>query len=200
MNNSGNDSDIQVDAVESQPLPANRRVPTRIIVLGLIAVVFAVVIGTQVIGVLYAIFFPPAVPLPDQVDLVSHTSSDYGTDDWLYSSSKVSACDIAQYYAAKSVQCRIAPFSCIDGSSTTAAGANARNQNVARCTGTQTFSIFALRWQVNIATGSSDEQKAVFRLDREIFWTGAVPPSNPPSLNGGFPNYPTDIPPPTTAS
>ena len=187
MNNPGNDSDPQVDANEAQALPANRRVPTRIIVLGLIAVVFAVVIGTQVIGVLYAIFFPPAVPLPEQVDLISHTSTDYGTDDWLYSSSKVSACDIAQYYASKDAQCRVAPFSCVDGSSTTAAGPNAGNQNVARCVGTQTFSIFALRWQVNIATGSSGDQKAIFRLDREIFWTGAVPPYNPPSLNGGFP-------------
>ena len=186
MNNTGSDS--PVEANEAAPLPTNRRVPARIIVLGLIAIVFAVVIGSQVIGVLYAIFFPPAAPIPDQVTLVSHNSKDYGTDDWLYSSNKLSACDVVHYYESKEGQCRIAPTWCTDTNSVqTPTGSSSVGQNVARCVATQNFSIFALRWEVVIATGATPNETSQFRLNREIFWTGAVPPNNPPSLDGGFP-------------
>src|SRR5436305_11658442 len=110
MSNTGSGNPEESNEVAS--LPANRRVPTRIILLGLFAIVFAVVVGSQVIGVLYAIFFPPAAPLPDQVDLVSHSTTDYGTDDWLYSSKKLSACDVLHYYQSKDGQCRVAPLAC----------------------------------------------------------------------------------------
>src|SRR3954447_18209994 len=120
MNNTGSDSPAETN--ETAPLPTNRRVPTRIIILGIVAVVFAIVVGSQIIGVLYAIFFPPAAPIPDQVDLVSHTSTDYGTDDWLYSSNKLSACDVVHYYESKEGQYRIAPMWCGDVSSTQTPG------------------------------------------------------------------------------
>ena len=199
MNNTGNDS--PVDSNERVPLPPTRRVPVQIIILGLIAIVFAVVIGSQVIGVLYAIFFPPTAPVPDQVTLVSHDSKDYGTDDWLYTSNKLSACDVVHFYESKDSQCRIAPTWCTDENSIQSpAGSSSIGQNVARCVATQNFSIFALRWEVVIATGSTSAETSQFRLNREIFWTGAVPPSNPPSLNGGFPETPTEEPSATTAS
>jgi len=120
------------------------------------------------------------------VDLVSHTSTDYGTDDWLYSSKKLSACDVVHFYESKEGQCRIAPMWCGDLASP--GGSNTNGQNVARCVATQNFSIFALRWEVIIATGATSDESSQFRLSREIYWTGAVPPSNPPSLNGGFPD------------
>lgn len=196
MNNTGSDNPTDVNANEAEALPSNRRVPTKIIVMGLIAIVFAVVIGTQVIGVLYAIFFPPAAPIPDQAALVSHDSKDYGVDDWLYTS-KQPPCEVVRFYQTqtKEAECRVAPVWC-DSTNTTALpeGSRTAGQNVARCSGTQNFSIFALRWEVVIATGATEEQKTQFRLNREIFWTGAVPPSNPPTLNGGFPNFPTDVP------
>jgi hypothetical protein len=199
MNNTGSDSPVESN--ESAPPPTTRRVPAKIIVLGLIAIVFAVVIGSQVIGVLYAIFFPPATPVPDQVTLVSHSSKDYGTDDWLYTSNKLSACDVVHFYESKDSQCRIAPTWCTDENSIqTPAGSSSVGQNVARCVATQNFSIFALRWEVVIATGTTSNETSQFRLNREIFWTGAVPPSNPPSLNGGFPETPTEEPSATTAS
>ena len=190
MNNTG--SDNPEDIKEIPPLPTQRRVPARIIILGLIAVVFAIVIGSQVIGVLYAIFFPPAAPVPDQVTLISHTSKDYGVDDWLYASDNISACGVLRYYLAHDGDCRIAPLACDTDLSTAPDKSSTNSQNVARCSGTQNFSIFALRWDVIIATGSTPAHLSEFRLNREIFWTGAVPPNNPPTLNGGFPNFPTD--------
>ena len=200
MNNTGNDS--PVEANEAAPVPTNRRVPARIIILGLIAVVFAVVVGSQVIGILYAIFFPPAAPVPDQATLVSHTSKDYGVDDWLYSSTKLSACDVVRYYESKDGQCRVAPLWCTEADSIQVlpSGSSTSGQNVARCIATQNFSIFALRWEVIIATATTAGETSQFRLNREIYWTGAVPPSNPPTLNGGFPDFPTDSQPPTNSS
>ena len=184
MNNTGNDSPDSVqELTDTSPQP--RRVPTRIIVMGLIAVVFALVIGSQVIGILYAIFFPPAAPIPDEATLISHTSKDYGVDDWLYSSNKP-ACDVVRFYVEKQGQCRISPVWCQDTNPNPPAEVNNRGQNVARCESTQNFSIFALRWEVVIATGSSLDQVSQFRLNREIYWTGAVPPNIPPSLDSEF--------------
>jgi len=198
MNNTGSDNPDSEN--EAAPLPETRRVPIKVIVMGLIAILFAIVIGSQVIGVLYAIFFPPAAPLPDKVTLVSHASKDYGVDDWLYTSSQTT-CDVVRFYASKDAQCRVAPVWCGDDTSQiTAEGTGTSGQNVARCVGTQNFSIFALRWEVVIATGPTADQLTQFRLNREIFWTGAVPPYNPPTLDGGFSNFPTDVPQPTQSS
>jgi hypothetical protein len=199
MSNTG--SGNPEESNEAASLPVNRRIPTRIVLLGLFAIVFAVVVGSQIMGVLYAIFFPPAAPIPDQVDLISHTTTDYGTDDWLYSSTKLSACDLLHYYQSKDGECRIAPITCPDDGSTQPAPESTTNgQNVARCTATQNFSIFALRWEVIIATGATSNELSQFRLSREIYWTGAVPPSNPPTLDGGFPQAEDTYLPPTSSS
>jgi hypothetical protein len=198
MNNTGSDSPLETN--ESDSLPESRRVPIKIIVMGLIAIVFAVVIGSQVISILYAIFFPPAPPVPDQSTLVSHSSKDYGVDDWYYSS-KQSACDVYHYYESQDGQCRVAPIAC-DANETQSAtkDVNGVGQNVARCVGTQNFSIFALRWEVVIATGAASSLETEFRLNREIYWTGAVPPSNPPTLDGGLPGFVEATPEPTRSS
>ncbi len=192
MNNTGSDSPTDVETVtKAEPLPETRRVPTKIIVMGLVAIVFALVIGSQVIGVLYAIFFPPAAPVPDQATLVSHTSKDYGVDDWLYTSNQT-PCEVVRFYQSNDAQCRVAPVWCDTGAATAPEGLKTSGQNVARCIGIQNFSIFALRWEVIVATGTTADQPSQFRLNREIYWTGAVPPNNPPTLDGGFPNFPTD--------
>ena len=201
MNNTGSDSPVEAVETNNEGTQPSRSVPMKIIVLGLIAIVFAVVVGSQVIGIFYAIFFPPAAPIPDQVMLVSHNSTDYGTDDWLYTSDKLSSCDVLHYYQAQDGQCRVAPTWCGDsGSNEAATGSNSRGQNVARCVATKNFSIFALRWEVIIATGATSNETSQFRLNREIFWTGAVPPSNPPSLDGGFPQLSTEDQPTTAPS
>lgn len=181
MNNTGSDN----STIEEVNVPASRSVPIRIIILGAVVVVFGLVIGSQVIGVLYAIFFPPAAPLPEQITLISHTSADYGTDDWLYSST-IEACDIVRFYQENNAQCRIAPLWCNAEDQSSAAIPSERNQNIGRCEATQTFSIFALRYEVVVATGSTRDEVSQFRLNREIYWTGAVPPYNPPSLDGEF--------------
>ena len=160
-----------------------RPVPWKIIILGIVALVLAVVIATQVLGVLYVILFPPQPPLPADVSLVRHTNTDYGVDEWLYNSSQ-SACTVMKFYVEKNGQCRIAPLQCEGDNPTydkTLPGVSAFSQNVARCTGETKVSIFAMRWEVDIATGPSPDVPTQFSLTREVFWTGQVPHSNPTS-------------------
>jgi hypothetical protein len=164
-------SDVEVEALEK------RTVPWKMIILGIVALVLALVIATQVLGVLYVIIFPPAPPLPGDVTLVSHTNVDYGVDEWLYLSHQKS-CDVLVFYTANGGICRIAPLQCEDNSTKDPAitGGNTTGQHVSRCIGETTASIFAMRWQVIIATGPDAETPTQFRLIREVFWSGQIPP------------------------
>jgi hypothetical protein len=155
-------------------------VPWRIIVLGVVALVLAVIIGTQVLGVLYVIVFPPGPPLPGDVTLVSHVNTDYGVDEWLYDS-RQSTCEVLTYYTNSGGKCRITPLQC--GDQTDAAdstGWTAPGQHIARCVGESKVSIFAMRWQAIVATGPSRDMPTEFRIVREIFWTGQIPPMTTP--------------------
>jgi hypothetical protein len=178
MTNPGNpDPEPENDEEQASADPHQRTVPWRIIVLGAVVLILAVIIGTQVLGVLYVIVFPPAPPLPGDVTLLSHTNTDYGVDEWLYDS-RQSTCDVLTYYVNSGGECRIAPFECGDTKSDNPdiTGANNPGQNIARCVGESKISIFAMRWQAIIATGPSNDVPTEFRITREIFWSGEVPP------------------------
>ncbi len=164
-----------LDAVVAAP--ENRTVPWKIIILGVIALVLAFVIATQVLGVLYVIIFPPAPPLPGDVTLVSHTNVDYGVDEWLYLS-RQNSCDVLVFYTANGGVCRIAPLQCVEAPTDDPAiiSGNGAGEHISRCIGETTASIFAMRWQVIIATGPNAETPTEFRLIREVFWSGQIPP------------------------
>lgn len=150
------------------------RVPVRLIVIGIVTVTLALVIGTQVIGVLYAILFPPVPPLPSETRLISHTNVDYGVDEWLYTVNDA-PCDVLRFYRDRADECRVVPLLC-DPTQPGSETVTAVNQHIARCEAQVQFSIFALRWEVVIGTGASADEPVQIKLDREVFWTGAVPP------------------------
>jgi len=169
MNNTG--------SPESPPEVANRPMSWVWLLLGGVVIVGALVIGIQIIGVLYAIAFPPAPPVPDIWRVVSHTSTDYGVDDWHYTS-VLSACELIRYYQENGATCRVAPVYCggEDTSQTSLPGDFVAGQHIGRCYGEAKFSIFAQSWEVNIAYGPNEQEKTQFRVTREIFWSGEVPP------------------------
>jgi hypothetical protein len=171
MNNSG--SPDQQPAVETGAVGARRAVPWRLIIVGGLALLLALVIGTQVIGVLYAMAFPPSPPLPDSVMLASHANPSYGVDDWVYQSSS-DPCSVAVFYEAAGANCEVAPLWCDGNEYATVYSAN---QHVARCFGTTPFSIFTMHWQVLIASGSDSSTPTEFRLRREVSWVGAPSPA-----------------------
>jgi hypothetical protein len=176
MNRSGNPESLPLEDAEVDQ-PEQRTVPWKIIILGVIALVLAVVIATQVLGVLYVIIFPPAPPLPGDLTLVSHTNVDYGVDEWLYLSSQ-NSCDVLIFYTANGGECRIAPMQCVETRTDdpNMTGESTFGQHIARCIGETKASIFAMRWQAIIATGPDAETPTQFRLIREVFWSGQIPP------------------------
>lgn len=167
----------QLDEAESRL--GGRRPPLHIILLGVLALALAVFIATQVLGILYAIVLPPPPPLPDAVTVISHTNTAYGVDEWLYST--ISApCQVVIFYEEQGSTCRTAPGWCAltdqpqPDESVNFGGVY--NQHVALCSGASKFSIFAMSWDVAISTGSGPDELTNFRIAREIYWTGGVPP------------------------
>jgi hypothetical protein len=160
------------------PESAARTIPRSILLLAVAALILAVFVGTQVLGVLFAIVFPPIPPVPDDAIQVSYASTGIDVDEWVYTSDS-NVCEIVEFYQARSDVCRLLPFSCVDrpgGSDAPLAGGSAAGQHIGRCLGTTSFSLFAMRWQVIIGTGRAPGASAEFRLVREIFWSGAIPP------------------------
>lgn len=149
--------------------PARRTIPWQVLLLGVAALALALVIGSQVIGVLYSIIAPPAPPLPEGATVLEHTNADYGVDEWLYGTDQ-SACDVVEFYEHNGADCRLGSGGCAGEGTAT------QPQSVAQCEGRQQFSIFAMRWNVIVATGYKQDGQTHFRLTSEIFWTGEIPP------------------------
>lgn len=155
--------------------PARRFLPWQVMLLGGAALALAVLIGTQVIGVLYSIIAPPSPPLPEGAHLLSHTGLDYGVDDWLYGTDE-NACAVARFFQDRGGVCRVTVGECEGDSSRLLEPAPAEPQHVAQCVGEVYFSIFAMRWEVTIASGYEKDGQTHFGLSREVFWTGSIPP------------------------
>ncbi|MBI5669184.1 MAG: hypothetical protein HZC41_14360 [Chloroflexi bacterium] len=156
-----------------QETPARRTIPWQVLLLGLAGLALALLVGSQVIGVLYSIVAPPLPPLPEGVALLEHTGADYGVDEWLYGTPQ-SACDVVRFYENNGADCRLSNGGC----SGMRAGEtpSTEPQSVAQCEGEKRFSIFAMRWNVIVATGYQQNGPTHFRLTREVFWTGDIPP------------------------
>lgn len=161
MNNTGNP--------EAEP---SARRSWGAIALAAILVAIAAIIAVQVLGVLYAVLFPPAPPVLEGFTVSTHTSPSYGVDDWLYGSPD-DACRVARFYQSVGAQCTIAPQTCESGMFTSEAPRP--GTSVARCVGDIEWSIFSQRYYVNIAGGYEESMPTRIRLEREIFWTGALP-------------------------
>lgn len=158
---------------ENESAPAKSRLKGALTLIAVaVALVTAFFVGVQVISVLSAILFPPTPPVVANATLISTTNHDYGVDDWVYET-EVDACDVAAFYLEMGGVCRFPPATC--GEITFEIPQY--NQHVARCIGDVEFSIFAMRWRALISTGDRNGSATVFRISREIYWTGAIPPS-----------------------
>jgi hypothetical protein len=139
-----------------------------------IAVALSVYIGLQVIGVLFSMVSPPQPPRPEDPRQLEYTSMAYGVDEWIYATQQ-DACTVVDYYEALDATCELIGNVCDASRSPVLSAAQ---QNVAQCSGELTFSIFAMRWNAVIATGYRGDEPTHFRLSREVYWTGEVPPTN----------------------
>lgn len=154
--------------------PQNRAaLPVAVLLIAGGVVLLTAIFAAQLLSILYAILFPPLPPLPEAVRQIRHTHESYGVDEWLYTAD-VPACDVFLFYQPLSQDCPLLPAAC--QTSTPQAPLLPRT-HVAQCSGSQYFSLFAMRWSVNIAAAENDGSKTVFSLSREVFWGGQIPPS-----------------------
>jgi len=162
MSNSGN------------PEPDNQVTSKRggwvtILAAGLLLVI-GVALVTQFVPVLYAVFFPPTPPRPDNTIEISRDSAGYGEDTFLYSSPD-DGCALTRYYQSQGASCNIAPTVCTSGFvELTQPRAGAQ---VSRCSADVDFSIFTMRYRVEISAGYEGQTESLptrLRVEREIFW------------------------------
>jgi hypothetical protein len=151
------------------------RLPWTILIVSLVGLLLALYIGSQVLGVLVGILFPPGPPLPANLMLLSHQAIEHGVDEWVYESADSSPNAILDYYRGMGADCSTArePLQDPDESSLVT------KELFATCSGEMTFSIFAMRWDAAISAGANAVGSEV-RVSREVFWTGAVPPRDFP--------------------
>jgi hypothetical protein len=159
------------------PDDARPRRPWLWLILATVTVILALVIGTQVIGVLVAIISPPEPPLPADTQQVSHENQEYGQDKWVYSSA-VNPCEIVKFYRENGGICDVDPVWCFDEQNL-APPPGSGWQPVATCSADSTFSIFAMRWHAKISAGHEESGPTHIELSREISWSGGLPPENP---------------------
>jgi hypothetical protein len=170
MNNSGSsDEQLIVDErTDGERAPIARRSPSVMLVLLLIAgVAMAIYFGTNVLGVLFGMLAPPLPPLPAGLTEVSHESESYGVDLWTYTSAD-EPCGIALQFQETTL-CSYAPMQC--GALQEVPNYGFETNIIARCTGSQEFSIFTMEWNARVYRVSADGSSKV-ELEREVFWIG----------------------------
>lgn len=167
--NSSNTGSAEAEPDRNKSTPERRTVPIPVLLAGVAALLFTVFIGIGVLPVLYAFLFPPVPPLPANFSLVTHSSPDYGQDDWRYTSPEDS-CKVAQFFVEKGADCQLA-YVCNPAAVPLTTVTLA--ERTTACSGQTQFSIFVMGWQAIITptfAGGSE-----LRLARRISWTGDKP-------------------------
>ncbi len=155
------------------------RLPLLLLPLLVIALLMAVFIGTNVLGVLFGVVAPPLPPLPAGMTQIDHTSPAYGVDTWKYLSSAdssgvptIDACSAVQYIQSNDGVCQLAPLQCGEYRETDDSF-SADNSVVARCSGQVAFSIFNMQWWALVMR--TPDAQTQLELHREVYWIGTGP-------------------------
>ena len=157
---------------ETEPR-ATRRLPLVTLIILAAVTIPAIIVGFNLLRVIYGVIMPPLPPLPPSVTQVSHESEAYGVDKWRYTSA-ASPCELAEYYLSIGASCNIAPMQC--GSTVDAETYGLDTSLVARCRGGDDFSIFHSQWAAEVVRdNTSPDTPAILQLEREVYWIGTGP-------------------------
>jgi hypothetical protein len=156
-------------------------VSLRALIWSVVAVVLALFVATQVIGVLYAIISPPDGPvLPLDIMEISHRTEAPGVDYWVYGTEQ-NSCDVMDFFRSQEgATCRFVPYTC-GGADGRSFAQSTPAQQVGNCTGTINFSIFSLRWTVDVSAHNYTDGSTHFSVLREVQWFGASSPPITPT-------------------
>jgi hypothetical protein len=123
--------------------------------------------------------FPPLPPLPPDITLIEHIPRDHGVDQWLYRSAEA-ACSVVVFYQSEGGICSLWSLDCAGVENNAAVPFDEDTPNLmGRCIGDESFSIFALRWDVKITADAASDVRTQFWISREVSWGGEVPPLAP---------------------
>ena len=150
---------------------ASRRPSPLLILLLIVVLGLALFVGTNVLGVLFAVIAPPMPPLPPNMTEIEHTSVAYGVDDWKYTS-PTDACEVVKAIVQNGGDCQLMPLQCADAQTTTG-DFQVNTALVARCGGKVAFSIFNMQWWAHVTRNSDTETQ--LELHREVYWIGTGP-------------------------
>lgn len=142
------------------------------VILAALILVLGVLLVSQFIPILYGVLFPPEAPTPVGVIELTRDSTAYGFDTVVYASPE-DACRTTRFYLSQGASCSVAPQMCDSGFAPQ--GLTPATQ-IARCTADVPFSIFTMRYTVEIIAGygrQTPDQPSRLRMEREIFWSGA---------------------------
>ncbi len=138
-------------------------VPWVIIAAGLAAIALVLFIGLRVVGVLYALVFPPTPPVPPNVTEIRHEDLGYGGDEWVYNS-LWDVCDVVDFYELAGT-CDLTGAVCNERRSGGSQDMTATL--VATCDGLDESSAFGVRWTAEIFDRSGQAQ---IYLISEVQW------------------------------
>ena len=158
---------------------AGCRPPAWALVLIIAIVVAAAYLAIQVFGVLMGVVFPDKPPLPAGAVETSHESISYGSDRWRYDVD-ADPCTLVDFYQSEGATCLIQGDYCESGQFEPLG----RSQpEIASCAGKTEFSIFAMRYTVDIGVRFHRDVGEDIYLDveRETLWGGAAPPTSTPA-------------------
>ncbi|MAS34638.1 MAG: hypothetical protein CL610_11570 [Anaerolineaceae bacterium] len=164
--NAGNPNDPETEPTGGIPWVA--------LLLGGLALIFVVLVGPRVVGVLFGIMAPPEPPVPPNARLLTYSREAYGVDVWTYDTTQ-DICDLVLFFKEQGGDCPIFPPRC---ATKTDSVPQSSPDLIAQCVGDMEFSVFAMRWQFAIPVRSISPQRPRFDLSREIFWTGDLPPAS----------------------
>ncbi len=160
---------------ESEETPERKRaLPLGVaIAAGSAALIFAVVVISNVAAPLAGLIAPAAPPFFQPAALIEHRDLGDGEEEWLYASN-ATGCDVYLWYAERAEYCRLAPESNCDAAMSRAtASAAGSEQSIGYCQGSVPFGNFATNWEIYISDGYTGEDgRTRFLIAREIDWMG----------------------------
>jgi len=157
-----------------------RSVPIWLIGVAVAALVVAIVVAVPIFRALSGLVFPADPPLPPDVTELAHDNIAHGYDRWRYETDQ-NVCEVATFYEAAGGTCTTADGMCVDGQYNSLGYGI---EDIATCYGTDTFSIFGLRWELTMDIIDRREGEfTAFELERETLWAGPAPvaTSTPPA-------------------
>jgi hypothetical protein len=136
----------------------------------LLLFVLALVIGWQVVGVLFGLVSLPEPPVPSFAEETAHREDIYGFDTWSYRASALVS-EMTLYYTQAGATCTTLPFS--DAQAALLARLFPQSTNVvALCEGSETFSRFTMHYMAAITSYDANEALSYLDISRQIDWIG----------------------------